>query len=75
LPFLERDAEKCTQLSDGTMLYSFDLDTDSDFRPVGLNHQHLATEKNALQLSHLSGVKRLRDRGAINLRNVDITLR
>nr|WP_155739804.1 hypothetical protein [Rhizobium leguminosarum] len=27
----------------------------------GLNHLHPATEKNALQLSHLSGVKRLRD--------------
>jgi hypothetical protein len=57
------------------VLYLFDLDGDSDLRPVGLNHQQPATEKNPLQLSHLSGVKRLRDRGAINLRNVDITLR
>ncbi|TCA28246.1 hypothetical protein E0H70_21590 [Rhizobium leguminosarum bv. viciae] len=64
-----------TRLSDDIMLYLFDLDTDSDFRPAGLHHRHPATEKNALQLSHLSGVKRLGDRGAINLRNVDITLR
>ncbi|TAY75702.1 hypothetical protein ELH84_18395 [Rhizobium ruizarguesonis] len=58
--FLEHDAEKCPRHSDD-ILYLFDLDDDSDFRSVGLNHLHPATEKNALQLSHLSGVKRLRD--------------
>ncbi|TBA86651.1 hypothetical protein ELH53_17305 [Rhizobium ruizarguesonis] len=34
-----------TRLSDDTMLYLFDLDTDSDFRPAGLHHRHPATEK------------------------------
>ncbi|TBH12894.1 hypothetical protein ELG68_17940 [Rhizobium leguminosarum] len=58
--FLEHDAEKCPRHSDD-MLYLFDLYDDSDFSLDGLNHQHPATEKNALQLSHLSGVKRLRD--------------
>ncbi|TBB28905.1 hypothetical protein ELH48_17855 [Rhizobium ruizarguesonis] len=61
-PFLEHDAKKCPRHSDDIVLYLFDLDADSDFRPVGLCHQHLATEKNALQLSHLSGVRRLRDK-------------
>ncbi|NKK56935.1 hypothetical protein GFM44_13520 [Rhizobium leguminosarum bv. viciae] len=59
-PFLEHDAKKCPRNSDD-ILYLFDLDDDSDFRSVRLNHLHPATEKNALQLSHLSGVKRLRD--------------
>ncbi|MBY5786508.1 hypothetical protein HFN62_22620 [Rhizobium leguminosarum] len=61
LSILEHDAEKCTLFLDDIMLYLFDLAADSDFRPVGFHYQHLATGKNALQLSHLSGVKRLRD--------------
>ncbi|TAY95030.1 hypothetical protein ELH85_18425 [Rhizobium ruizarguesonis] len=32
---LEHDAEKCTRFSDDIMLYFFDLDQDSDFRPIG----------------------------------------
>ncbi|NEH63122.1 hypothetical protein GUK30_10730 [Rhizobium leguminosarum] len=34
-PFaLEHDAEKCERFSDDIMLYFFDLDADSDFRPI-----------------------------------------
>jgi hypothetical protein len=32
---LEHDAEKCARFSDDIMLYFFDLDQDSDFRPIG----------------------------------------
>ncbi|TAY77255.1 hypothetical protein ELH84_06705 [Rhizobium ruizarguesonis] len=32
---LEHDAEKCERFSDDIMLYFFDLDRDSDFRPIG----------------------------------------
>ncbi|TAY69141.1 hypothetical protein ELH82_24590 [Rhizobium leguminosarum] len=31
---LEHDAEKCERFSDDIMLYFFDLDPDSDFRPI-----------------------------------------
>ncbi|MVO94270.1 hypothetical protein ELG97_22230 [Rhizobium leguminosarum] len=31
---LEHDAEKCERFSDDIMLYFFDLDPDSDFRPT-----------------------------------------
>ncbi|MGO7587468.1 hypothetical protein ACC689_34500 [Rhizobium ruizarguesonis] len=31
---LEHDAEKCAQFSGDIMLYFFDLDQDSDFRPI-----------------------------------------
>ncbi|NKK99361.1 hypothetical protein GFL84_34915 [Rhizobium leguminosarum bv. viciae] len=62
MSILEHDAEKCTLFSDDIMLYLFDLDADLDFRPVGLHYQHLVTGKKALQLSHLSGVKRLSDK-------------
>ncbi|TAX31336.1 hypothetical protein ELI02_16120 [Rhizobium leguminosarum] len=58
---MEHDAKNCPRYSDDIMLYLFDLDADSDFRTVGLHHLHPAIEKNALQLSHLSGVKRLRN--------------
>jgi hypothetical protein len=30
----EHDAEKCQRFSDDVMLYFFDVDPDSDFRPV-----------------------------------------
>ncbi|NKJ75084.1 hypothetical protein ELI54_00180 [Rhizobium ruizarguesonis] len=33
--WLEHDAEKCARFSDDIMLYFFDLDQDSDFRPIG----------------------------------------
>ncbi|AUW42787.1 hypothetical protein CUJ84_Chr002432 [Rhizobium leguminosarum] len=32
---LEHDAEKCERFSDDIMLYFFDSDPDSDFRPNG----------------------------------------
>ncbi|MBY5660617.1 hypothetical protein HFO35_05385 [Rhizobium leguminosarum] len=35
LLFLEHNAEKCARFSDDIMLYFFDLDQDSDFRPIG----------------------------------------
>ncbi|NKJ74908.1 hypothetical protein ELI13_23070 [Rhizobium ruizarguesonis] len=31
---LEHDAEKCGRFSDDIMLYFFDLEQDSDFRPI-----------------------------------------
>ncbi|OAV56364.1 hypothetical protein A6U98_24805 [Rhizobium sp. WYCCWR10014] len=31
---LEHDAEKCARFSDDIMLYFFDVDQDSDFRPI-----------------------------------------
>jgi hypothetical protein len=31
---IEYDAEKCQRFSDEVMLYFFDVDPDSDFRPV-----------------------------------------
>ncbi|NKM47310.1 hypothetical protein GFL91_20505 [Rhizobium leguminosarum bv. viciae] len=34
-PLPEHDAEKCARFSDDIMLYFFDLDQDSDFRPIG----------------------------------------
>jgi hypothetical protein len=30
----EHDAEKCARFSDDIMRYFFDLDADSDFRPI-----------------------------------------
>ncbi|TBG00379.1 hypothetical protein ELG69_18910 [Rhizobium leguminosarum] len=74
MSFLEHDAENCARLSDDIMLYLFDLDADSNFRPVGLSHQHLATPKmpcncRIYRASNVLGMS------AINLRNVDITLR
>ncbi|TAX34837.1 hypothetical protein [Rhizobium leguminosarum] len=32
---LEHDAEKCGRFSDDIKLYFFDVDQDSDFRPIG----------------------------------------
>ncbi|TAU04183.1 hypothetical protein ELI55_04405 [Rhizobium ruizarguesonis] len=32
---LSDDAEKCARFSDDIMLYFFNLDQDSDFRPIG----------------------------------------
>jgi hypothetical protein len=31
---LEHDAEKCARCSDDIILYFFDVDQDSDFRPI-----------------------------------------
>ncbi|TBD01183.1 hypothetical protein ELH24_18235 [Rhizobium ruizarguesonis] len=58
-PFLEHDAKKCPRHSDDIVLYLFDLDADSDFRPVGLCHQQkMPCNCRIYRASNVLGIKR-----------------